>query len=438
MMKTGLTFDGLFLAGARGNGTMDSLIGGIGVMLGPNSKILNCEITSCDIGVMMSGEGSLMQGCYIHDLIMGVDDAPGIDPNLVGGAEGIFVNASNCEVAYNSFVNCTGPAKWVGDNGGCDGGAVEITATSGKVLSGVKFHHNFALNCCGFFEVNTTFGGKGTVSNTEFYSNLIIDCGWMGLLQVNNTWLKNIHYTNNTLIQHKGSVNSGIFFIIYTDTSSGLAGGQLDPNTVFLTNNLFVLDSVTTYNTLFDSNFVQSGNLVVKTKEKNPGFVNLKGTNSSDFTLTEASPAHGTGTAVTQNILDFFNRPMKNPSTPDIGAFQIGTSQTDCIPRLPFFDNAEITISKKIQSSSKAIYTNSEINVSLNPLTSILTITNRTNLNSSTQLKVYNIQGKRLYETLFEGNKPISRMDMSPFKPGIYFVKIQSGSQEYMQQIAKR
>jgi hypothetical protein len=73
VMRSGLTFDGLFLAGARGDGTMANLMAGICVMLGPDSRLLNCEITSCDIGVMMSGAGSLVQGNYIHDLIMGVD-----------------------------------------------------------------------------------------------------------------------------------------------------------------------------------------------------------------------------------------------------------------------------------------------------------------------------------------------------------------------------
>ena len=52
-------------------------------MLGANSKLLNNEITDCDIGIMLSGEGSLVQGNYVHDLIMGVDSPPGIDPNLV-------------------------------------------------------------------------------------------------------------------------------------------------------------------------------------------------------------------------------------------------------------------------------------------------------------------------------------------------------------------
>jgi hypothetical protein len=35
---------------------------------------------------------------------MGIDANPGVDPNMAGGAECIFVNAANVEVCYNNFL----------------------------------------------------------------------------------------------------------------------------------------------------------------------------------------------------------------------------------------------------------------------------------------------------------------------------------------------
>jgi hypothetical protein len=145
-----LTLDGLHFSGARGDNTMEhdfdfdkdgitkGIVGGIGAFLGAATKFINSEVDDCDIGIMLGGEGSVVHGNYIHDLIMGIDDSPGVDPNLVGGAEGIFINASNCEVSYNKFINCTGPARWVGSNGDCAGGATEISAASGGTIQVVE------------------------------------------------------------------------------------------------------------------------------------------------------------------------------------------------------------------------------------------------------------------------------------------------------------
>jgi MYXO-CTERM domain-containing protein len=35
---------------------------------------------------MLGAEGSFVYKNYVHDLIMGIDADPGVDPNLVGGA----------------------------------------------------------------------------------------------------------------------------------------------------------------------------------------------------------------------------------------------------------------------------------------------------------------------------------------------------------------
>jgi hypothetical protein len=351
-----LTIDGLHFSGARGDNTMvhdfdfdrdgitKGIVGGIGAFLGAATAFVNNEVDDCDIGLMLGAEGSVVRGNYVHDLIMGIDDAPGVDPNLVGGAEGIFINASNCDVSYNMFINCTGHADWVGNNGVCDGGATEISAASGGTIKNVHVHHNFSYNSCGFLEVATYFGdrGKGLFKDSTFHNNVIVDSAWMGLLQVNNTDFDNIHFYNNTLIQRPGSVNAGILWIIFTATSSGMQGGGLVPGTVHLTNNLYVLDGVTSWFRLIDPAFVTNNNIVASySGPRDPnyvdlGFANIAGSAASDFILMKAdSPAVDAGADIADNTLDYFNRTRSSGSAPDIGALEFGSSQIECIPRFP-------------------------------------------------------------------------------------------------------
>ena len=351
-----LTIDGLHFSGARGDNTMvhdfdsdrdgitNGIVGGIGAFLGATTKFINNEVDDCDIGIMVAGERSVVRGNYVHDLIMGIDDAPGVDPNLVGGAEGIFVNASNCDVSYNTFINCTGPAMWVGTRGECDGGATEVSAASGGTIENVHIHHNFSYNSCGFFEVASYFGdeGKGRFRNSSLHNNVIVDSAWMGLLQVNNTDLENVRFYNNTLIQRPGSLNAGILWIIFTATSSGMEGGRLVPGTVHLTNNLYVLDGVTSWYRLIDPAFDTQNNLLVSySGPQDPeyvdlGFANIAGTAATDFNLVKAgSPAVDAGAELADNTLDFFNRERPGGSAPDIGAMEFGSSQVECIPRFP-------------------------------------------------------------------------------------------------------
>ena len=338
-----LTIDGLYFDGTESSVNMSTISQGIVIMAGNNTKILNNEITNSDIGMMISGTGCLIQGNYVHDLHVVIDAPPGVDPNLVGGAEGIFVNASNNEVAYNTFIDCSDYAQWTG--GDCDGGATEVAVPGGVggTVDGLKIHHNFGYNNCGFFEVSSmgnlvgvgggiadAGGVKGTFSNSTFYNNVSIDSGWISLLQVSNTDLKNIRWENNTFVQHKGSVNSGIMAVVYTACSSGMCGGALQPNTVFWTNNLWVFDGV---NQLApDKNFVQQTNIITKT---DPGFVNLQGMTAADYDLTAAATTViDQGTLLADITLDFLNRTVPDSASgkPDVGAFEYKSTQVSTPP----------------------------------------------------------------------------------------------------------
>ena len=338
-----MTIDGLYFDGTESSVSMSTISQGIVIMAGNNTKILNNEITNSDIGMMISGTGCLIQGNYVHNLHVVIDAPPGVDPNLVGGAEGIFVNASNNEVAYNTFIDCSDYSQWTG--GDCDGGATEVAVPGGVggKVDGLKIHHNFGYNTCGFFEVSSmgalAGGGggigdagtavKGTFSNSTFYNNVSIDSGWLSLLQVNNTDLVNIKWENNTIVQHAGSVNSGIMAIVFTATSSGMSGGALMPNTVFWTNNLWVFDGVNQMQP--DKNFVQTTNLITKT---DPGFANLKGQAAADYDLVAGSQAIDKGTLLADITLDFLNRTVPDSASgkPDIGAFEYNSTQVSTPP----------------------------------------------------------------------------------------------------------
>ena len=335
----GITVDGLYLAGSRGDGTMQGLIGGVCVMLGSNSRILNNEITDCDIGIMLSGEGSLVRGNVIHDLNMAVDSTnPDVYANSVGGAEGIFVNGSNNEVAYNTFFNCADAASWTGGN--CDGGATEVAVGQDAVVENVRVHHNLSYDTCGFFEVS----GFGVFRNSEFFYNLMIDSGWMMLLQVNETTLENISWTNNTAVHHAAPANDTI-----TPAVTMIYRAEVTPGTVFMTNNLVVFEAPGAYLATIDQNIDQANNLLLVGTD--PGFVNLGGKTAEDFDLLAGSQAIDAG-QITAYELDFLNRTVPGPSgIPDIGAFEHGSAEGAPRPDVAVPDGAPGTAPTNTDSS---------------------------------------------------------------------------------------
>ena len=341
----GVTIDGLYLSGSQSDAQMSSLGDGICVMLGADSKLINSEITLCDIGIMTAGDNVQVLNNYVHDLFISVDGDPGIDPNAVGGAEGIFVNSSHVEVAYNSFVNCTIPARWVsGNSTRCDGGATEVTVTYAGEVTDVRIHHNLSYNSCGFFEVASMFQPaddtgpyvKGRFTDSVFYDNVMIDSGWISLLQINNTKLSNVRWENNTIVHHDlGTDENGtnlndfsssrIIALAFNDTSSGVTGGgEISEGDIYWTNNLWYFDpAVEPFSPDSDeflANIVKTNNLILT---NDPGFVDLSGTiNPSAFDLVQGSQAIDQGTNLDEITSDFLDRPAPVGAALDVGAFE--------------------------------------------------------------------------------------------------------------------
>jgi hypothetical protein len=358
-----ITIDGLYMAGSKSANDMGQLGDGICVrLLGAGSKLLNSEITLCDIGVMTSADNVQVLNNYIHDLSISVDAPPGVDPNAVGGAEGIFVNSSHVEVAYNRFINCSTAAQWVTNtNGGgvrCDGGATEVTVPNGKngaagLVTDVRIHHNFSYNSCGFFEVSSMFQQgsttyvKGEFTDSIFHDNVMVDSGWISLLQVNNTRLKNVTWANNTIVHHdRGSItdangtkidlndfgSSAIQVIAFNSTSSGATGGgEISPGDIFWKNNLWYFDpkvkpysphsSTSTSSDALVKNIQVTGDVVLTS---DPGFIDI--TSTTDPTAYDlkstATSVIDQGAPVTEITTDFRDRPRPSGSAFDLGAFE--------------------------------------------------------------------------------------------------------------------
>ena len=320
----GITIDGLHLEGSTGDGSMSGVGGGTCVMLGGDSQLLNSEITQCDIGMMTFGDNVVVRGNVIYDLDrMAVDsEDTTVYANSVGGAEGIFVSGSNTEIAYNSFINCKAEADWQGE-GGYDGGATEVAVGEGETVSGLKVHHNFSYNNCGFFEVS----GFGTFADSEFYYNVSIDSAWAMLLQVNETTLSNIRWENNTFVHHADA---------YTPSIAMVYQAELTPNTVFFNNNLVIFDGANSFMATLDDAMSASNNLIV---ESDPGVVNLGGITAADFDLVEGSQAIDQGMAIAGRTLDYLNRAVPAGAATDIGAFEYGAEQGEEAPETPEVPN---------------------------------------------------------------------------------------------------
>jgi MYXO-CTERM domain-containing protein len=358
-----VTIDGLYLSGSKSANAMSQLADGIGVMLGAGSKLLNSEITLCDIGIMTSGDNVQVLNNYVHDLSISVDAPHGVDPNQVGGAEGIFVNSSHVEVAYNRFINCTSQAEWVTitpDKPRCDGGATEVTVPldssgAGGEVTDVHIHHNLSYNSCGFFEVSTMPESgssyvKGKFTNSIFHDNVMIDSGWISLLQINNTRLSNVTWANNTIVHHylptvqdsSGTAvdlndfgSSYIQAIPFNDTSSGVTGGgELEQGDVYWTNNLwyfdpqilahfhiFGIDATHPSSDPFLKNIVVTGDKFLTT---DPGFVDVTSTTdpSAFDLLGTASAVIDQGVAMADVTTDFLDRPRPYGAALDLGAFE--------------------------------------------------------------------------------------------------------------------
>jgi MYXO-CTERM domain-containing protein len=196
---------------------------------------------------------------------------------------------------------------------------------------------------------------KGKFTNSVFHDNVMVDSGWISLLQVNNTKLINVRWENNTIVHHDMGTtlaadgtttinlndfgSSGIQAIAFNSTSSGVTGGgEISAGDIYWTNNLWYFDTkVKPYN-LIDvthrgsdallANITVTGDIVVTS---DPGFKDI--TSKSDptaYDLVAGSIAIDKGvtdTSITQFVTtDFLGRLRPAGAAYDLGAFEYGAS----------------------------------------------------------------------------------------------------------------
>jgi hypothetical protein len=318
-----VTFDGLSLSGATGDGTAAGLTQGACVALTYLSTLKNSELADCDVGVILYDWGNSVQGNSIHDMTMGVGMAAGLDPYLLGGGVGILVKGGNTMVEGNTIVNCKGTVQTPGGTSGCYGGAVAFTVPRGGSVNYLTVNRNYSHGNCGFATIGAYLGdaGKGTLYGLQYNYNISVDSGWMALFEVGSTDLSGVTFLNNTFVQHKGSTNSGVLAAMYAAPPAGASGGALTSGAVSLINNYFVVEGLPALDGLLDPSFFQKTNLVLDMATQDPGFVNMRGTKAADYDLVAGSPAIDAGTFSylgDTNWRDFFGRVVK-PKT-DVGA----------------------------------------------------------------------------------------------------------------------
>jgi hypothetical protein len=164
-------------------------------------------------------------------------------------------------------------------------------------------------------------GSIGNFVDSEFYNNVHVDGGWLMLLQVNNTEMSNVTFTNNTVIQRPDSYNTGMVVTVFDGYSSGTEGGTLDPGEVSMSNNLIIFDGVTSFGDVIDPAITQATNLIINTSDQDPGLFDLTGMTAASFDLVEGSPAIDVGSATSYGT-DFLDRAVPANGTTDVGAFE--------------------------------------------------------------------------------------------------------------------
>jgi hypothetical protein len=90
---------------------------------------------------MLGGEGSVVRSNYVHDLNMGIDDAPGVDPNLVDGVTNLyrfFSPALDMDPAFDTENNIVASYTGPQDPRYIDLGFANIAGTAASDFNLVK------------------------------------------------------------------------------------------------------------------------------------------------------------------------------------------------------------------------------------------------------------------------------------------------------------
>ena len=361
------------------------------------------------------------------------------------GPSGPTVVFNDCQFSGNSAINGGGlyqdnslfsmimNSAFTNNTASSDGGGIYVlnstsmietctfeenmaTANGGGIFMNDPIQNNIKLNN---FKSNTAYQGSALYyfryhTNTSNY----LDETYV----LNNLFVKN-HATDKAVVYMQGNNNYTIFnHNTVSDNSavSWISGVCVEDDNYFplvdathkYFHNNIIYESIdiliisgtyqnqppSTYSTLASFNYLY----YIYNPNPNPGFVSL-----IDYHLTSASPCINAGfnSAPMVNIdLDGYQR-IANGTT-DYGCYEFGSTPP------------------ARRSNPNSLILNGDITIYPNPATDFLIINSSSEQNMD--ISIYSTSGQRVYlseNSLIHGEKTIS---LSDFKPGVYFIKLQT------------
>ncbi len=301
------------------------------LLFGTDHLLDGCEIADAGMGVMAMGSGNVITRNTIRDLNMVAND--GIYQDY--GAEGVMIRGSDTEVSYNRFINCQADSEYFGE----DGGAIEIVAEDGEVISNLRVHHNYSENSVGFFQAASY--SSATVRDAVLAYNVVVDSRWVAFLWTDAIQFEGVRLENNTVVWPAGA-ESPMLAKLFQGWGQTGPGGSVEAGAVRFQNNVFVAEDeapgllgagIDRDHNLFASPVVDPSFELLSGERwvDDPGFVDLAG---RDYHLAEGSPAIDAGVDLGYTH-DFEDMAVPAGTAPDLGAYEFGSTNADGTPYIP-------------------------------------------------------------------------------------------------------
>lgn len=158
-----------------------------------NIVIKNCSISLAGVGVYFVGGNNTLDNCTIQNLRMVVNTNDGGYDDY--GANPVVISSSNNTLTNNRFLDCWANSYDFSYDGGAveffgpntnnnfigyntmsnNNGLVEFGSSNGGSSTGNKFVYNKLINNGSLFYINNSGPFAITVSNLQFYNNVIVE-----------------------------------------------------------------------------------------------------------------------------------------------------------------------------------------------------------------------------------------------------------------------
>ena len=208
-----------------------------------NCIIRNCDISLCGVGAYLTGNNNTMTLTTVSNMRM-VKNTPGGNDDY--GANGIVISSANNTVSYCTFDGC-----WaVSYDYGYDGGAIEYF---GNGASNNTVSYCVINDCNGVCENGSSNGG--TIQNNVFAYNKITNNGKLFYINNSGTFqvtVSNFQYYNNVVVENVVNRLGQTYM-------GSIANTVATPNIVVFKNNVIQLTSGISF---VSSNQFNSGQMV--------------------------------------------------------------------------------------------------------------------------------------------------------------------------------